>query len=144
MRDAIPPAPAKPRDCAADITIEEWERHYLGEWDFGGFGGPVVLPQHIDELVMRRVPAWIVVETLDGPDDDLAVDPNLAIAAQEATHVFIVPDLDDAHEIAGALAIGGGRVLLIERRNDAPLPVLRGRELTRRREPPLRLLPRRR
>jgi hypothetical protein len=93
--------------------------------DFGGFGGPVVLPQHIDELVTKRVPAWIVVETLDGPDDDLAVDPNLALAAQEATHVLIVPDLDDAHEIAGALAKAGGRVLLIERLNGAPLPLLR-------------------
>jgi hypothetical protein len=93
--------------------------------DFGGFGGPVVLPQHIDELVTKRVPAWIVVETFDGPDDDLAVDPNLALAAKEATHVLIVSDLDDTHEIAGALAMSGGRVPLIERANGTPLPLLR-------------------
>jgi hypothetical protein len=114
----------KSSECTAEITVAEWERHYFGLWDFGGFGGPVVLPQHIHELVMRRVPAWIVVETLDGPDDDLAVDPNLAVAAREATHVLIVPDLDDAHEIAGKLAKAGGRVLLIERLNGAPLPAL--------------------
>ena len=112
-------------DTEVDIAVEEWERHYLGSWDFGGFDGPVVLPQHIDELITRRVPAWIVVETLDGPDDDLASDPNLAIAAQQATHIMIVPDLDDAHEIAGKLAKCGGRVLLVERLNGAPLPVLR-------------------
>jgi hypothetical protein len=115
----------KSSECTAEITVAEWERPYFGLWDFGGFGGPVVLPQHVDELVTKRVLAWIVVETLDGPDDDLAADPNLAVAAQEATHVMIVPDLDDAHEIAGALAKWGARVLLLERVNGAPLPLLR-------------------
>src|SRR5207248_2603235 len=111
------------------ITSPETAGDFLGIWDWGGYAGPVVLPDRIRSLFASAASTWIVVE-FSGIDDDWTNDPiliqtagDLALAAALATHVIIAPDLDDVHHIAGALAASGGRVLLIERKPGASLPM---------------------
>lgn len=96
---------------------------FLGFWNFGGYTGPIVLPDDIAPLITAGALSWLCCEFLD--DSGLANLDGLAVAAAHATHIIIVPDID---AVAGRLAAAGGRVLLIERRDGVRLPVLRGGE----------------
>jgi hypothetical protein len=93
-------------------------------WDWGGYTGfAVVLSQHTKSLIAAGALAWIIVELFCIDDEkDWSAYPDLEFASQMATHIIIVPDLDEVHEFAGSLAAKGARVLLIERPKGAPLP----------------------